>query len=89
MEEFPHQNGWIDTIMMAIRTSGKAVVFTGLTTISAIITWYFISVMKFQAQMGFFVSMLLLSNMILAITLHPLLIYLIRPKFMMRHATIK
>lgn len=80
-EEFPHQDSWRDTIMMSVRTAGKAVVYTGLTLILAIIPWYFISELKFQAQMGFFLSMLLLANVILALTLHPLLIYLIKPRF--------
>jgi predicted RND superfamily exporter protein len=84
MEEFPHQDGWVNTIMMAVRTSGKAVVYTGLTLILAIIPWYFLSNLKFQAQMGFFLSMLLLANVVLAITLHPLLIYLIKPRFIKR-----
>ncbi|MEW6602676.1 MAG: MMPL family transporter, partial [Nitrospirota bacterium] len=87
IEEFPHQNGWIDTIMMAVRTSGKAVVFTGLTTILAIVTWYFISAMRFQAQMGFFVSMLLLSNMILSVTLHPFMLYMFKPRFVTKQAS--
>ena len=42
IEEFPHQEGWMDTILVAVRTSGKAVVYTGLTLILAIIPWYFI-----------------------------------------------
>ena len=83
IEEVPHQDSWANTIMMAVRTSGKAVVYTGLTLILAIIPWYFISALKFQAQMGFFLSMLLLANLVLALTLHPLLIYLIKPRFMM------
>ena len=87
MEEFPHQDGWANTIMMAVRTSGKAVVYTGLTLILAIIPWYFLSNLKFQAQMGFFLSMLLLANVVLAITLHPLLIYLIKPRFIRREAS--
>jgi len=86
IEEFPHQDGWTNTIMMAVRTSGKAVVYTGLTLILAIIPWYFISELKFQAQMGFFLSMLLLANVILALTLHPLLIYIIKPGFIKRRA---
>jgi predicted RND superfamily exporter protein len=70
--------------MMAVRTSGKAVVYTGLTLILAIIPWYFISELKFQAQMGFFLSMLLLVNVILSITLHPLMITIIKPRFISR-----
>jgi predicted RND superfamily exporter protein len=86
IEEFPQQDGWINTILTAVRTSGKAVVYTGLTLILAIIPWYFISDLKFQAQMGFFLSMLLLANVVLAITLHPLLIYLLKPRFIRRCA---
>jgi predicted RND superfamily exporter protein len=86
IEEFPHQDGWMETILVAVRTSGKAVVYTGLTLILAIIPWYFISALKFQAQIGFFLSMLLLMNVVLALTLHPLLIYLIKPKFVSRGA---
>ena len=87
IEEFPEQDGWESTIMMAVRTSGKAVVYTGLTLILAIIPWYFISELKFQAQMGFFLSMLLLTNVILAMTLHPLLIYILKPRFVSRRAS--
>jgi len=81
IEEFPRQDGWADTILIAVRTSGKAVVYTGLTMILPIITWYFISDLKFQAQMGIFLTMIMATNVILAITLHPLLIYIIRPRF--------
>ena len=87
IEEFPDQKGWADTIMMAVRTSGKAVVYTGLTLILAIIPWYFLSELKFQAQMGFFLSMLLLANVVMALTLHPLLIYIIKPRFIRKRAS--
>ena len=87
IEEYPHQDGWAATIMMAVRTSGKAVLFTGLTLILAIIPWYFLSDLKFQAQMGFFLSMLLLANVVMALTLHPLLIYIIKPRFISRRVS--
>jgi predicted RND superfamily exporter protein len=86
MEEFPYQESYTDTIMMAVRTSGKAVIYTGLTMILPIITWYFISDLKFQAQMGFFLAVIMLTNVILAITLHPLLISSIKPDFIRRRA---
>jgi hypothetical protein len=37
--------------------------------------------MKFQAQVGFFLAMIMGTNVILTLTLHPLLIYIIKPKF--------
>ncbi len=85
IEEFPKHEGWDATILASVRTAGKGIVFTGLTLILPILTWYFISALKFQAQMGFFLSILLLINMVAAFTLHPLLIHLVRPRFMTRN----
>lgn len=81
-EEFPLQGGdWSKTIIQSICTCGKAVVYTGLTIILPIITWYFFSDMKFQAEVGFFLAMIMGTNVILTLTLHPLLVYIIKPKF--------
>ena len=72
--------------MASVRTSGKAVVYTGLTMVLPIMVWFFISDLKFQAQMGVFLAMILSTNVILAITLHPLLINMIRPRFIKKLA---
>ena len=82
MEEFPRHKNWRDTIMTSVKTAGKGVFFTGITLILPLIIWYFISALKFQAQMGFFLSLLLFVNLIAALTLHPLLIWMIKPRFM-------
>ena len=82
MEEFPKHQQWRETVLTAVRTAGKGIVFTGLTLILPILTWYFISALKFQAQMGFFLSILLFINMIAALTLHPLLVLIVKPVFM-------
>jgi hypothetical protein len=84
IDEFSRQDGWESTIMTAVRTSGKAVVYTGLTMILPIMTWYYISDLKFQAQMGVFLSMIIGANVIFAVTLHPLLIYVIKPAFIVK-----
>jgi len=83
-EEFAHCNDWNETVFTAVRTAGKGIVFTGITLILPILVWYFVSDLKFQAQMGFFLSMLLFTNMVAALTLHPLMILVIKPRFMMR-----
>jgi predicted RND superfamily exporter protein len=89
MEEFPAHNGdWTATIMQAVCTCGKAVVYTGLTVILPILTWYFFSDMKFQAEVGFFLSLIMAANVVLSLTLHPLMIYLIKPKFISRRAIV-
>ena len=82
MEEFPIQNGnWTTTIMQSVCTCGKAVVYTGVTVILPILTWYLFSDMKFQAEVGFFLSLIMAANVVLVLTLHPLMIYVIKPKF--------
>jgi hypothetical protein len=81
-EEFSLQGGdWNRTIIQSICTCGKAVVYTGLTIILPILTWYFFSDMKFQAEVGFFLAMIMGTNVVLTLTLHPLMIYIIKPKF--------
>ncbi|MEW6443632.1 MAG: MMPL family transporter [bacterium] len=75
---------WKEVITRAVRTSGKAVILTGLTVVLPISVWYFISDMKFQAQVGLFLAMILTANVIFAITLHPLMLYTIRPRFIQR-----
>jgi len=87
IEEYPNYRTWEETILEAMRTTGKGIVFTGLTLILPIMTWYFTSGLKFQAQMGFFLSMLLVTNIVSAFTLHPLLIWIIKPKFMKKRVT--
>ncbi len=95
MEEFPPRSTWggtdpdrrwAEVIGKSVRTSGKAVVLTGLTMVLPISAWYFISDLKFQAQMGIFLAMILSTNVILAITLHPLMLSVIKPKFITRRA---
>lgn len=86
MEEFPIQNGnWTTTIMQSVCTCGKAVVYTGVTVILPILTWYFFSDMKFQAEVGFFLSIIMAANVVLVLTLHPLMIYIVKPKFISRN----
>ena len=84
MEEYTRHEGLKEAMITTVRTAGRGIVFTGITLILPILTWYFISALKFQAQMGFFLSMLLFTNMIAALTLHPLLIHIIKPRFILR-----
>ncbi|MBI5014814.1 MAG: MMPL family transporter [Deltaproteobacteria bacterium] len=85
IEEFPVHRDWNDAVLASVRTCGRGIVFTGFTLIVPILSWYFISDLKFQAQMGFFLSILLFINMVSAFTLHPLLISIVRPRFMARN----
>jgi predicted RND superfamily exporter protein len=85
IEEFRGNEGWESTVLRSVLTAGRGILFTGMTLILPLIIWYFIAPLKFQAQMGLFLAMLLLVNMLAALTLHPLLILLVKPKFMRRN----
>ncbi len=62
-----------------LRSTGKAVVFTGVTLGLGVVTWIF-SPIKFQADMGFLLFFMFLWNMLGAIWLLPALArFLLRP----------
>ncbi|OPY73650.1 MAG: Membrane protein YdfJ [Syntrophorhabdus sp. PtaU1.Bin058] len=89
-EEFPLQKGdWVATITQSICTCGKAVVYTGTTIILPILSWYIFSDMKFQSEVGFFLAMIMGTNVMLTLSLHPLMIYIIKPKFISRNLAVE
>lgn len=80
-EEFPHSEGILDAIATGIRTTGRAIFFTGTTLTLSVIFWSW-SVLRFQAEMGLLLAMLLLINMFGAIIISPTIISFIKPRFM-------
>ncbi len=75
-----------DAYFETLRSTGKAVVFTGVTLGLGVVTWIF-SPIKFQADMGFLLFFMFLWNMIGAIWLLPALArFLLRPEKMLAKA---
>ena len=69
-----------------LRSTGKAVIFTGVTLGLGVVTWIF-SPIKFQADMGFLLFFMFLWNMVGAIWLLPALArFLLRPDKMLAKA---
>jgi predicted RND superfamily exporter protein len=78
-----------EAYVAALRETGMAVVFTGLTLAGGVSTWAF-SGLKFQADMGLMLAVLFLANMVGAVTLLPALASLIDslvPRLKPRKAT--
>ncbi len=68
-----------DAYLMTLRTTGKAVVFTGVTLGIGVATWV-LSPIKFQADMGLLLTFMFLWNMLGAICLLPALArFLLKP----------
>jgi predicted RND superfamily exporter protein len=63
-----------------LKTTGKAVAFTGVTLAIGVVTWVWSSI-KFQSNMGFLLTFMFLWNMVGALWLLPALArFLIRPE---------
>lgn len=84
-EEYHVQEGdWAKTISVSLQTTGKAIMFTATIMLIGIVPWYFLSDLKFMADMGLLLASIMLINMVLALVVLPLLVWFIRPKFAMR-----
>ena len=73
-----------DAIINALKTTGAAVVFTAITVVGGIIYWIPGSALRFNSEMAILLILLMISNMVGAITIVPLLIRIFKPKFLDR-----
>lgn len=80
-EEFKDSGHLGDAITVALVTCGKAILFTALLMTIGIVPWYFLSELKFLSDMGLLLVVVMTINMLLALLLVPLLIYLFKPGF--------
>ncbi len=84
-EEYHALEGdWGAAITAALRTTGKAIMFTATIMALGIAPWYFLSGLKFVADMGLLLIVIMAINMVLALVVLPLLVWLIKPKFVER-----
>jgi predicted RND superfamily exporter protein len=68
-----------DAFFHALRHTGKAVIFTSLSLIVAVVTWMF-SGLQYQADMGLLLTLMFTANLFGAILLLPALAWLVLPR---------
>ena len=85
VEEYPKDRDFDKAIVRAYNTTGKTVLFTGLSLTASIIFWCFFP-MKFQAQMALLLVILLAFHLIGALLFIPPMVSLLRPKFALQYA---
>ena len=83
-EYHAHDHDWGRTITASLTTTGKAIMFTATIMLIGIIPWYFLSGLKFMADMGLLLVLTMLINMVLALLVLPLLVWLVKPGFVVR-----
>ncbi len=79
-----HDHDLPKAINAALTTTGKAIMFTATIMLMGILPWYFLSDLKFLADMGILLVAIMLINMVLSLMVLPLLVWFVRPKFMDR-----
>ena len=68
-----------------LATTGKAVMFTGVTITASMMLWLF-HPLKFEAQMAFLLMMLMVFHAIGALVFIPAMVSLLRPRFAIKRA---
>ncbi len=81
-EEFSDTGDHAAAIDRAVATTGKAIFFTASIVLIAILPWYFLSDLKFLADMGLLLVMVMLINMVIALIVIPLEVWFVRPQFL-------
>ena len=82
-EEFKvHGHDLSKALTAALTTTGKAIMFTATIMLLGIVPWYFLSDLKFMADMGMLLVIVMVINMLLSLIVLPLLVWYIKPKFM-------
>jgi len=79
-----HDHDLAQAINAALTTTGKAIMFTASIMLLGILPWYFLSDLKFMADMGMLLVAIMLINMVLSLILLPLLVWFLHPKFLAR-----
>ncbi len=83
-EHQAHASSWGLTLQAALTTTGRAILFTSTIMLIGILPWYFLSALKFMADMGLLLVLTLIINMLLALVVLPLLVWLVKPGFVGR-----
>jgi predicted RND superfamily exporter protein len=71
-----------DIVKKAVLTTGKAIFFTAFMMILGVILWYLFSSLRFQAEMGLLLAVIMLINMLGALLLIPSILYVFKPKIL-------
>jgi predicted RND superfamily exporter protein len=74
---------WETAIIGGVASTGRAVFYQATMMSASVFFWWF-SPLRFQAEMGFLLAILMMVNMIVGVMLLPALIEIIKPKFISR-----
>ena len=74
---------WEKGIIDGVSSTGRAVFYQAVMMSGSVFFWWF-SPLRFQAEMGFLLAILMMVNMFVGVLLLPALIHMFKPKFIAR-----
>jgi len=80
MEVYQEEKDLRKAVIGGVTTSGRAVFFTATMMTTGVIFWWF-SPLRFQAEMGLLLGILMMVNMLVGVIVLPAVINLVKPKF--------
>jgi hypothetical protein len=83
IEIYQEEKDLAKAVRGGIVTAGRAVFFTATMMTAGVIFWYF-SPLRFQAEMGILLGILMMVNMVVGVLVLPAVINIIKPKFITR-----
>ncbi len=72
-----------EAVITGVTTSGRAVFMTATMMTAGVFFWYF-SPLRFQAEMGILLGILMMSNMLVGILVLPAIVSILKPKFVLK-----
>jgi predicted RND superfamily exporter protein len=69
-------------VVKGVTTSGRAVFMTATMMTAGVVFWYF-SPLRFQAEMGILLGILMMSNMLVGILVLPAIVNILKPRFIL------
>ncbi|MFO7550748.1 MAG: MMPL family transporter [Haliea sp.] len=84
-DEYENQSGDFEAIIReAVTTTGRAIAFTAMIMLIGIMPWYFLSDLKFLADMGLLLGAVMVINMVMALFVLPVMVWFLKPRFVQR-----
>ena len=82
-DTYAEKNDLSNALITGVSTSGKAVFMTATMMTAGVFFWYF-SPLRFQAEMGILLGILMMSNMLVGILVLPAIVAILKPKFVLK-----
>ena len=82
-ETYAEEQDMSRAVVKGVTTAGRAVFMTATMMTAGVVFWYF-SPLRFQAEMGILLGILMMSNMLVGVLVLPAIVNVVKPKFISR-----